>query len=48
MCGSFLRRVAAEESQHPTPVGRLLLPALLGLRLVLLAAGGTGVFGGGE
>lgn len=48
MCGSFLRRVAAEESRHPTPVGRLLLPALLGLRLVLLAAGGTGVFGGSE
>ncbi|XP_054445146.1 gap junction gamma-3 protein-like [Pteronotus mesoamericanus] len=45
MCGSFLRRLVAEESWHSTPVGRLLLPVLLGFRLVLLAASGTGVYG---
>lgn len=32
----------------PHPRGPPPAPALLGLRLVLLAAGGTGVFGGGE
>uniref|UniRef100_G1T3A5 Gap junction protein n=2 Tax=Oryctolagus cuniculus TaxID=9986 RepID=G1T3A5_RABIT len=45
MCGPFLRRLLREESQHSTPVGRLLLPVLLGFRLVLLAAGGPGVYG---
>ncbi|XP_019573187.1 gap junction gamma-3 protein [Rhinolophus sinicus] len=45
MCGRFLRRLVAEESRHSTPVGRLLLPVLLGFRLVLLAASGTGVYG---
>ncbi|XP_054445145.1 gap junction gamma-3 protein [Pteronotus mesoamericanus] len=45
MCGSFLRRLVAEESWHSTPVGRLLLPVLLGFHLVLLAASGTGVYG---
>ncbi|KAB1263433.1 E3 ubiquitin-protein ligase TRIM4 [Camelus dromedarius] len=44
MCGGFLRRLVVEESRHATPVGRLLLPVLLGFRLVLLAASGTGVF----
>ncbi|XP_012413959.1 gap junction gamma-3 protein [Trichechus manatus latirostris] len=45
MCGRFLRQLLAEESQHSTPVGRLLLPVLLGFRLLLLAAAGTGVYG---
>ncbi|XP_066238295.1 gap junction gamma-3 protein-like isoform X2 [Saccopteryx leptura] len=44
MCGRFLRWLMAEESRYSTPVGRLLLPVLLGFRLVLLAAGGTGVY----
>nr|XP_027808735.1 gap junction gamma-3 protein [Marmota flaviventris] len=45
MCGRFLRQLLAEESQHSTPVGRLLLPVLLGVRLVLLAASGPGIYG---
>ncbi|XP_047276285.1 gap junction gamma-3 protein isoform X1 [Homo sapiens] len=45
MCGRFLRRLLAEESRRSTPVGRLLLPVLLGFRLVLLAASGPGVYG---
>ncbi|KAM6155875.1 gap junction gamma-3 protein [Rhynchocyon petersi] len=45
MCGRFLRHLLAEESRHSTPVGRLLLPVLLGFRLLLLAANGTGVYG---
>nr|VZQ70989.1 TPA: connexin P1 [Loxodonta africana] len=45
MCGRFLRQLLAEESRHSTPVGRLLLPVLLGFRLLLLAATGTGVYG---
>lgn len=45
MCGRFLRWLVAEESRHSTHVGRLLLPVLLGFRLVLLAASGTGVYG---
>nr|XP_005549225.1 PREDICTED: gap junction gamma-3 protein [Macaca fascicularis] len=45
MCGRFLWRLLAEESRHSTPVGRLLLPVLLGFRLVLLAASGPGVYG---
>ncbi|XP_007954067.1 gap junction gamma-3 protein [Orycteropus afer afer] len=45
MCGRFLRQLLAEESRHSTPVGRLLLPVLLGFRLLLLAANGTGVYG---
>uniref|UniRef100_A0A2K5Q9T6 Gap junction protein n=1 Tax=Cebus imitator TaxID=2715852 RepID=A0A2K5Q9T6_CEBIM len=44
MCGRFLRQLLAEESRHSTPVGRLLLPVLLGFRLVLLAASGPGVY----
>lgn len=45
MCGRFLRRLMAEESWHSTPVGRLILPVLLGFRLILLATSGTGVYG---
>nr|VZP20158.1 TPA: connexin P1 [Callithrix jacchus] len=45
MCGRFVRQLLAEESRHSTPVGRLLLPVLLGFRLVLLAASGPGVYG---
>ncbi|XP_045848607.1 gap junction gamma-3 protein isoform X1 [Meles meles] len=45
MCGRFLRQLLAEESRHATAVGRLLLPVLLGCRLVLLAASGTGIYG---
>ncbi|KAI5945538.1 Gap junction gamma-3 protein [Manis javanica] len=45
MCGRFLRRLVVEESWHSTPVGRLLLPVLLGFRLVLLAASGAGIYG---
>lgn len=33
------------ESRHSTSVGRLLLPVLLGLRLMLLATSGAGVYG---
>lgn len=44
MCGRFLRQLVAEESRHSTSVGRLLLPVLLGFRLVLLAASGAGVY----
>nr|XP_055195913.1 gap junction gamma-3 protein [Nyctereutes procyonoides] len=45
MCGSFLRQLLAEDSRHSTAVGHLLLPVLLGFRLVLLAASGTGIYG---
>ncbi|XP_032184197.1 gap junction gamma-3 protein isoform X1 [Mustela erminea] len=45
MCGRFLRQLLAEESRHATAVGRLLLPVLLGSRLVLLAASGPGIYG---
>ncbi|XP_058892798.1 LOW QUALITY PROTEIN: gap junction gamma-3 protein [Kogia breviceps] len=45
MCGGFLGRLLVEGSRHSTPVGRPPLPALLGFRLVLLAASGTGVHG---
>ncbi|XP_008050908.1 gap junction gamma-3 protein-like [Carlito syrichta] len=45
MGGRFLRRLLAEESRHSSPVGRLLLPVLLGFRLALLVAGGPGLFG---
>lgn len=45
MSGQFLRQLLAEESRHSTAVGRLLLPVLLGFRLVLLAACGPGVYG---
>ncbi|XP_034525763.1 gap junction gamma-3 protein isoform X2 [Ailuropoda melanoleuca] len=44
MCGRFLRQLLAEESRHSTAVGRLLLPVLLGFRLVLLAASGTRIY----
>nr|XP_035934675.1 gap junction gamma-3 protein isoform X2 [Halichoerus grypus] len=45
MCGRFVRQLLAEESRHSTVVGHLLLPVLLGFRLVLLAASGTGIYG---
>ncbi|XP_040490760.1 gap junction gamma-3 protein [Ursus maritimus] len=45
MCGRFLRQLLAEESRHSTAAGRLLLPVLLGFRLVLLAASGTRIYG---
>nr|XP_004666280.2 gap junction gamma-3 protein [Jaculus jaculus] len=45
MCGRFLRQLLAEERRHSTPVGRLLLPVLLGFRILLLAASGPGIFG---
>ncbi|XP_004414787.1 PREDICTED: gap junction gamma-3 protein [Odobenus rosmarus divergens] len=45
MCGRFVRQLLAEESRHSTIVGHLLLPVLLGFRLVLLAASGTGIYG---
>ncbi|XP_076996815.1 gap junction gamma-3 protein-like isoform X2 [Tamandua tetradactyla] len=45
MCSRFLRRLLAEESRPSTPVGRLLLPVLLGFRVALLAAAGPGVYG---
>ncbi|XP_004458430.2 gap junction gamma-3 protein [Dasypus novemcinctus] len=44
MSGRLLRRLLAEESRHSSPVGRLLLPGLLGFRVALLAACGPGVF----
>ncbi|KAM6157052.1 gap junction gamma-3 protein [Erethizon dorsatum] len=44
MCGRFLRQLLAQESQCSTPVGRLLLPVLLGFRLALLAVSGPGVY----
>ncbi|XP_062944451.1 gap junction gamma-3 protein [Cynocephalus volans] len=44
MCGRFLRQLLAEESRYSTPVGRLLLPVLLGFRLLLLAASGPGIY----
>lgn len=33
-----------EESRHCTPVGRLLLPALLGFRILLLATAGLSIY----
>ncbi|XP_025235146.1 gap junction gamma-3 protein-like [Theropithecus gelada] len=47
MCSRFLWRLLAEKSWHSPrpPGGRLLLPQLLGFRLVLLAASGPGVYG---
>ncbi|XP_017741449.1 PREDICTED: LOW QUALITY PROTEIN: gap junction gamma-3 protein-like [Rhinopithecus bieti] len=47
MCSRFLWRLLVEKSWHSPsrPVGRLLLPQLLGFRLVLLAASGPGVYG---
>ncbi|XP_011799343.1 PREDICTED: LOW QUALITY PROTEIN: gap junction gamma-3 protein-like [Colobus angolensis palliatus] len=47
LCSRFLQRRLTEKSWHspPHPVGRLLLPQLLGFRLVLLAASGPGVYG---
>ncbi|XP_004706004.2 gap junction gamma-3 protein [Echinops telfairi] len=45
MCGRYLWQLLAEESRHSTLVGRLLLPVLLGVRIFLLAATGTGVYG---
>uniref|UniRef100_A0A8C6QLH8 Gap junction protein, gamma 3 n=1 Tax=Nannospalax galili TaxID=1026970 RepID=A0A8C6QLH8_NANGA len=48
MCGKFLRQLLAEESQHSTPVGRLLLPVLLGFRFLFLASSGPGVFNNDE
>nr|VZP20169.1 TPA: connexin P1 [Otolemur garnettii] len=45
MCGRLLWRLLAEEARYSTPVGRLLLPVLLGFRLVLLAASGPGIYG---
>lgn len=44
MCGRFLRRLMMEESRHCTPVGRLLLPALLGFRVLLLATAGLSIY----
>lgn len=44
MCGSFLWRLAVEESRHCTPVGLLLLPLLLGFRVLLLATVGLSVY----
>lgn len=48
MCGKFLRQLLAKESQHSTPVGRFLLPVLVGFRLLLLVSSGPGVFGNDE
>ncbi|XP_042542482.1 gap junction gamma-3 protein [Dipodomys spectabilis] len=45
MCGRLLWQLLAEDGRHSTPVGRLLLPVLLGFRLVLLAVNGPGVYG---
>uniref|UniRef100_A0A8C2M3F9 Gap junction protein n=2 Tax=Cricetulus griseus TaxID=10029 RepID=A0A8C2M3F9_CRIGR len=44
MCGKFLRQLLATESQHSTPVGRFLLPVLMGFRFLLLVSSGPGVF----
>ncbi|XP_004630580.1 gap junction gamma-3 protein [Octodon degus] len=44
MCIRFLNHLLAQESQCSTPVGRFLLPVLLGFRLALLAASGPGVY----
>ncbi|XP_055984516.1 gap junction gamma-3 protein [Sorex fumeus] len=44
MCGSFLRQLTVELSRHCTPVGRLLLPLLLGFRVLLLATVGLSVY----
>ncbi|XP_060029355.1 gap junction gamma-3 protein isoform X2 [Erinaceus europaeus] len=44
----LLRQLLAEGGRPCTPVGRLLLPAALGLRLGLLVACGPGVFGDDE
>ncbi|XP_005080551.1 gap junction gamma-3 protein [Mesocricetus auratus] len=48
MCCQFLRQLLAKESQHSTPVGRFLLPVLMGFRLLLLISSGPGVFGDDE
>ncbi|KAL1768848.1 gap junction gamma-3 protein [Sigmodon hispidus] len=48
MCGKLLRQLLAKESQHSTPVGRFLLPVLVGFRLLLLVSSGPGVFGNDE
>lgn len=48
MCGGFLRQLLAKESQHSTPVGRYLLPVLVGFRLLILISSGPGVFGDDE
>ncbi|XP_048224007.1 gap junction gamma-3 protein [Perognathus longimembris pacificus] len=48
MCGRLLWQLLAEDGRHSTPVGRLLLPILLGFRLVLLAVNGPGVYGGDQ
>ena len=48
MCCSFLRQLLARESQHSTPVGRFLLPVLVGFRLLILVSSGPGVFGNDE
>ncbi|XP_012614265.2 gap junction gamma-3 protein [Microcebus murinus] len=45
MCGRVPAAAAGGGGGHSTPVGRLLLPVLLGFRLALLAAGGPGVYG---
>lgn len=44
MCGRFLSQILVQDSQRSTPVGRFLLPVLLGFRLALLAASGPGVY----
>ncbi|XP_049644142.1 gap junction gamma-3 protein [Suncus etruscus] len=44
MCGPLLRRLVMEESRHSTLVGRLLLPVLLGFRLLLLAIAGLDIY----
>ncbi|XP_076779533.1 gap junction gamma-3 protein isoform X1 [Arvicanthis niloticus] len=48
MCSRFLRQLLAQESQHSTPVGRFLLPVLMGFRLLILVSSGPGVFGDDE
>ncbi|KAM4820709.1 gap junction gamma-3 protein [Thomomys bottae] len=45
MCGKLLWQLLAEDGWHASPVGRLVLPVLLGFRLVLLAVSGPGVYG---
>ncbi|XP_051017150.1 gap junction gamma-3 protein [Acomys russatus] len=48
MCGRSLRQLLAKESQHSTPVGRFLLPVLVGFRILILVSSGPGVFGDDE
>lgn len=48
MCGRFMRQLLAQESQYSTPVGRFLLPVLMGFRLLILVSSGPGVFGNDE